>query len=204
MNAQWEQSNARLQNLKKLVDNAGEAIRIMLVEDDDGDVVLAQRAFSKSTIHNELILCQSIALALTYFENDNPPDVVLLDLGFIVGSGQDLIRAIRAKPQFRRMPIIVTTTDDNPAVKAECLALGADTFIQKPIDFKFLDRLVQVLGQFHFLLIKKGDPEHDSTEDKSLEWELRKLIVFELRAFNDRVAALEDRAPIPPPAKKTP
>ena len=197
MNKAGTQTAERLLNLEKLANNAGQPIQIMLVEDEDNDILLTQNAFRKSKIHNELIVCQSIASALSYFNENHPPDVVLLDLGFPISDGREFIRAVRARPEFRRIPIIITTIDSNPEVEVECLNLGANYFLKKPVDFNFIIQLVQVHGQFKFLIVK--EPGGESAESKALTWETRKLMVFELQALNERVAILEDRAAIKKP-----
>jgi len=64
------------------------------------------------------------------------PDLLLLDFTLPGLDMRALLQWIKALPVCRRLRIIVMTGSDNPAVEAEAMALGADAFFQKPIDFQ--------------------------------------------------------------------
>jgi CheY-like chemotaxis protein len=59
------------------------------------------------------------------------PDVVVLDLQLKVGSGADVIRAVRALPELAHVNIIVTSNHTSPQLKAGCLELGASAYFDK-------------------------------------------------------------------------
>ena len=59
------------------------------------------------------------------------PDVVLLDLQLKTGSGTNVIRAIRAHPEFASMCLVVTSNHTSPQLKAGCLELGANDYFDK-------------------------------------------------------------------------
>ncbi len=59
------------------------------------------------------------------------PDVIVLDLQLKTGSGTDVIRAIRASPEFAQMSVIVISNHTSPHLKAGCLELGANGYFDK-------------------------------------------------------------------------
>lgn len=59
------------------------------------------------------------------------PDVVVLDLQLKNGSGTNVIRAIRAQPEFARTLLMVTSNHVSPQMRAGCLELGANGYFDK-------------------------------------------------------------------------
>lgn len=59
------------------------------------------------------------------------PDVVVLDLQLKVGSGANVIRAVRASPELASVILVVTSNHTSPQMRAGCLELGADDFFDK-------------------------------------------------------------------------
>jgi len=70
--------------------------------------------------------------------NDTRPDLVILDIQMPEMTGIEVLKKIRANPDFDDMPIIVETGHDDKAVRNEVLKAGATDIIPKPIDFKLL------------------------------------------------------------------
>ncbi|HVP28386.1 MAG TPA: response regulator [Myxococcota bacterium] len=62
-----------------------------------------------------------------------PFDIALVDLQMPVMDGLKLIQAIRAKPDFADMPIVVVTAESAQEERARALALGANEYLTKPI-----------------------------------------------------------------------
>jgi CheY-like chemotaxis protein len=80
------------------------------------------------------------------------PDVVILDLQLRTGSGTDVIRSVRGDPGLARTRLVVTSNHISPQLRAGCLALGADAFLDK---VKELTQLAPLLERF--LREKRGD-----------------------------------------------
>ena len=59
------------------------------------------------------------------------PDVVLLDLQLRVGSGANVIRAVRAISELDGVRLVVTSNHTSPQMRAGCLELGADDYFDK-------------------------------------------------------------------------
>ncbi len=72
------------------------------------------------------------------------PDVVVLDLQLGVGSGTNVIRAIRARSELSHVRLMVTSNHDSAAMRAGCLELGADDYFDK---VKQLGDLTRRIGE---------------------------------------------------------
>jgi len=141
---------------------------ILLVEDNPDDVDLTLRAFKKSLIANEVIVARDGAEALDYLtgtglyagRNANElPQVVLLDLHLPKISGLEVLRAIRADPNTKLLPVVILTSSAEENDILESYGLGANSYIRKPVDFEqFLDAARQ-LGLYWLVL--NQSPFHD-------------------------------------------
>jgi len=134
---------------------------ILLVEDNPDDVDLTLRAFRKSLIANEVVVARDGAEALDYLAAtgmhagrnvDELPQVVLLDLHLPKISGLDVLRAIRAEPKTKLLPVVILTSSAEENDILESYGLGANSYIRKPVDFgQFLDAARQ-LGLYWLVL----------------------------------------------------
>jgi two-component system chemotaxis response regulator CheY len=72
----------------------------------------------------------------------HPVDVVITDLNMPVMDGVALIRAMRANPKWRALPILMLTTESDSTKKAEGRSAGATGWIVKPFN---PEKLVEVV-----------------------------------------------------------
>ena len=91
----------------------GRPARILLIDDNRGDAILAQRAFQELQPAPEVTHASTgeIAMAILKREGDHAeaatPDVVLLDLGLPRMSGLEVLNAIKTDEALRHIPLIV-------------------------------------------------------------------------------------------------
>lgn len=79
------------------------------------------------------------------------PDVVVLDLQLQVGSGANVIRAVRASPELASVILVVTSNHTSPQMRAGCLELGADDFFDKVKEIGALTaRITQLAAERSF------------------------------------------------------
>ncbi len=114
--------------------------RILLVDDNEADLKLAQQALLLSDLAGlarlEYVPDGETALMMIASSNTRPFDAVILDLALPRLSGQEVLKHIR--PLCDHTPIFIMTNSDNHRDMKECLALGADAYFVKPIDFEQL------------------------------------------------------------------
>ncbi len=127
--------------------------RILLAEDNDGDVFLVRRALEKRGLSHELVLAHNGEEALVWLDDhsgdkngDLPPDLILLDLNLPRVDGGQLLSHIRKSDSFSRTPVIVLTSSDSPKDRQMALELGANLYFRKPTDlasFMDLGRIIE-------------------------------------------------------------
>jgi two-component system, chemotaxis family, response regulator Rcp1 len=128
-------------------------IRILLAEDNDGDVFLVRRALEKRGLSHELVVSHNGEEALAWLDgharaenNDRAPDLILLDLNLPRIDGAQLLSHIRKCDSFSSTPVIVLTSSDSPKDRQMALELGANLYFRKPTDlasFMDLGRIVE-------------------------------------------------------------
>lgn len=107
--------------------------RILLVEDNHGDVLLTKRAFREYPVEFEVITNGEEALnrLLTY---EQPlPELILLDLNLPRVSGWEILERVREERLLRRIPIIILTSSDAEADIGRSYELNASAYLQKPV-----------------------------------------------------------------------
>jgi two-component system response regulator len=127
---------------------------ILLVEDNPDDADLTLRAFENSVILNEIVVAHDGQEALDYLFATGSfagrdlkcmPDVVLLDLKLPKVDGLGVLRRIRTDERTRRLPVVVLTSSNEERDIIGSYNLGANSFVQKPVDFiQFLDAARQL------------------------------------------------------------
>ncbi len=102
--------------------------RLLIVDDDNMNCVMAEYALSKDY---EVFAVNSGSAALYFLENE-PVDLILMDIEMPEMSGKEVASKIKENPKWSKIPIIFLTADSDPKTEAECLSWGADDFITKP------------------------------------------------------------------------
>jgi two-component system response regulator len=137
---------------------------ILIVEDSEDDFEATRRAFDKANLRNRIEHAVSGEDALTYLRAEAPPKpgLILLDLNMPGLDGRKTLEIIKRTDALKKIPVVIlTTSDDERDVKA-CYELGANTYIQKPVDFDGLISAIRRLKEYWFeiaLLPKSAD--HD-------------------------------------------
>jgi len=133
---------------------------ILIVEDSADDFEATRRAFSKANLRNTIVHALSGDEALLYLSSDAAakPGLILLDLNMPGQDGRATLKIIKHTPDLKKIPVVIlTTSDDERDVKA-CYELGANTYIQKPVDFDGLIAAIRQLKEYWFeiALLPKG------------------------------------------------
>jgi two-component system response regulator len=133
---------------------------ILLVEDSAGDEELTLRAFKKNNILNTVVVARDGADALDYLfakgahagRTAGLPQIVLLDLNLPKISGLDVLKAIRAEPATKVLPVIILTSSRQERDVTAGYDLGANSYIVKPVDFTQFSEAVRQLGLYWLVL----------------------------------------------------
>ena len=139
---------------------------ILLVEDNPDDVALTLRALKKNNIANEVIVARDGEEALEYLTATGKyagrsvtdlPQIVLLDLKLPKVGGLEVLRAMRADPHTRLLPVVVLTSSSEEGDVIASYDLGANSYIRKPVDFNQFLEAVRQLGMY-WLVLNQAPP----------------------------------------------
>jgi two-component system response regulator len=134
---------------------------ILLVEDNPDDEALTMRAFKKSHLANDVIVARDGVEALDYLfgtgayegrDVADKPHLILLDLKLPRLDGMDVLKRIRADERVSLIPIVVLTSSREQEDLIRSYALGANSYIRKPVDFNQFVNAVQQLGLYWLVL----------------------------------------------------
>jgi two-component system response regulator len=131
---------------------------ILLVEDSEDDVELTLRALRRSGIQSRVEVARDGVAALDYLQRGTPlPSVVLLDLNLPRLSGLEVLERLRAHPRTRLVPVVILTSSRDEADLARGYALGANSYVRKPVDYDAFMDAARQLGQY-WLQLNEAPP----------------------------------------------
>lgn len=135
---------------------------ILLIEDNEDDAELTRIAFERSKITNRLITVGDGAEALEILLGDNAvePALVLLDLKLPKIDGIDVLRRLRADERTRLVPVVILTSSREQRDLVESYSFGANSFIQKPLDFSQFVESIQQLELYWTVLNQVPEGSH--------------------------------------------
>ena len=134
---------------------------ILLVEDNADDVLSTERALKKSHILNQLAVATDGEEALDYLfgtgkwagrDMNIMPEVVLLDINLPKIDGLEVLRRMRADNRTKLLPVVILTSSKEQKDLIDGYALGANSYIRKPVNFKQFTEAISQLGLYWLVL----------------------------------------------------
>jgi CheY-like chemotaxis protein len=111
-------------------------LKILLVEDNPGDVLLVREALREADLQFELLHISDGEEAVRYVRNREPrlhiPVLVLLDLNLPKCDGWEILDELRAAPDFARTPVVILSSSGAPADVSRALKFERLIYIRKP------------------------------------------------------------------------
>ena len=134
---------------------------ILLVEDEENDVMLLQRAFRRAGMVNPLQVVRHGDDAVAYLEGSGEytdrakyplPVLVLLDLKLPRRTGLEVLEWVKGQTGVKKIPIVVLTSSKNDSDVDRAYELGANSYLVKPVSFETLLELVKSLELYWLVL----------------------------------------------------
>jgi two-component system, response regulator len=132
---------------------------ILLVEDNEDDIFLTKRAFSKAGLKNEIVVARDGEEAISYLFgahnehlNDPCPALILLDINLPKIDGLEILKRLRSEPRTRLCRVVILTSSNEDSNILKGYNLGATAYIRKPVDFKQFANVVSQVGLFWLVL----------------------------------------------------
>jgi two-component system response regulator len=123
-------------------------VDFLLVEDNRDDADLILRAMAKHLNTADVAVARDGAEALSSLADTVPTKAVLLDLKLPKVSGFEVLKAIRADARTHALPVVILTSSGHDADMATAYALGANSYVVKPMDFDEFLETVSATGQY--------------------------------------------------------
>jgi chemotaxis family two-component system response regulator Rcp1 len=126
-------------------------LRILLAEDNRGDVFLVRQALDDAGLKYELHVMDDGQKALDYVsavgQTTLSPDILLLDLNLPKADGHEILLAFRSHPICSAIPVIVVSSSDAPSDRKRVADAGATRYFRKPVQLKEFLRLGAVVRE---------------------------------------------------------
>jgi CheY-like chemotaxis protein len=135
-------------------------IDILLVEDDQGDVLMTREAFEHHKIRNRLFVVSDGVEALQFLRREDPytdvprPGLILLDLNLPRKDGREVLSDIKSTPELRTIPVCVLTTSEAEEDVLRSYHLHANAYVTKPVDFDRFIEAVRQIDNFFLAVVK--------------------------------------------------
>jgi CheY-like chemotaxis protein len=136
-------------------------VEILLVEDNPDDVELTLHALRKENLANSIHVARDGEEALEFlFCNgthadrsfERPPKLILLDLKLPKVDGMEVLRRLKADARTKTIPVVILTSSKEERDLANGYGLGANSYIQKPVDFEQFRETVKTVGLYWLVI----------------------------------------------------
>jgi two-component system, chemotaxis family, response regulator Rcp1 len=135
-------------------------IHILLVEDNEGDIVLAREALNEGRIINRVTVARDGEEALDFLrrtaaeDRKDMPDLVLLDINLPCLDGKEVLAAVKNDPILKVIPVVMLTTSSSEKDIMESYSNHANCYITKPIDLDKFIEIIHKIENFWLSIVK--------------------------------------------------
>lgn len=124
---------------------------ILLVEDNEGDILLTQEAFEECKVKTEISVARNGKEALDFlfkrgaFINEKRPDLILLDINLPIFNGHEVLRQIKTDSNLKKIPVIMLTTSSNDKDLDLAYENHCNSYVKKPLEIsEFLNAVLKI------------------------------------------------------------
>ena len=131
-------------------------VRILLVEDNEGDIVLTLEALEESKFSSIVDLARNGQQALDHllrnegYEQAAQPDLILLDINLPLVSGHEVLSEIKTNEQLKHIPVIMLTTSSSAKDIKKAYGNHANCYICKPAEINDFVHVIEGIEHFWF------------------------------------------------------
>ena len=133
-------------------------IHILLVDDNEGDILLTKEALDDARIINKISIASDGVEAIRFLRKRakslEMPDLILLDINLPKMDGTEVLGIIKNDPELKRIPVIMLTTSSAEKDILASYNNYANCYITKPVDLdRFMD-VVRTIEDFWISIVK--------------------------------------------------
>ena len=129
-------------------------LRVLLVEDNDGDVEMTERAFRDDepacaiSVANNGVEALQFLLKQGNFSEAPTPNLILLDLNMPRMDGKTFLDCVKSDPKLKAIPVVMFTSSQSENDIRDCYERYASCYVVKPFDGKVFVETVQQVVRF--------------------------------------------------------
>lgn len=124
---------------------------ILLVEDNEGDVLLTLDAFEECRIKTDISVAKNGREALDFlfmrgaFTKAKRPDLILLDINMPIFNGHQVLQQLKADPSLKKIPVIMLTTSCDQKDIDKAFENHCNSYVKKPLEVsEFLKAVLKI------------------------------------------------------------
>lgn len=124
---------------------------ILLVEDNEGDILLTIEAFEESKINTEISVARNGKEAIDFlfkkgtFSDAKKPDLILLDINLPIFNGHEVLKQIKNDLELKKIPVIMLTTSSFSNDISQAYENNCNSYVKKPLDMdEFLEAILKI------------------------------------------------------------
>jgi two-component system, chemotaxis family, response regulator Rcp1 len=133
-------------------------IHILLVDDNEGDILLTREALDDARIVNKISIAYDGLEAIRFLKKQpagtNTPDLILLDINLPKMNGTEVLAIIKNDPDLKRIPVIMLTTSSAEKDILASYDNHANCYITKPVDLDMFMNVVRTIEDFWISIVK--------------------------------------------------
>jgi CheY-like chemotaxis protein len=135
-------------------------IHILLVDDNEGDILLTREALEEAKIVNRISVAHDGMEAIRFlkkappFTDGDTPDLILLDINLPKMDGKEVLSIIKNDPELKRIPVIMLTTSSSEKDILTSYDNHANCYITKPVDLERFMEVVRTIEDFWISIVK--------------------------------------------------
>lgn len=126
-------------------------VQILLIEDNEGDIILTLEAFEESKVKTDIKIARNGKEALDYlfktgaFTHATKPDLILLDINLPIYSGHEVLKRIKTDAVLKKIPVIILTTSSSQKDIDMAYENHGNSYVKKPLNMEeFLEAILQI------------------------------------------------------------
>ena len=152
----------------------GRPVEILVIEDNEGDILLTQEAFKAEKIRNNIHVALDGEKAIEFLRKDSEfsdaitPDIILLDLNLPKKDGRQVLKEIKEDNNLKRIPVVIMTSSKSDQDIDKAYKLHANSYMIKPVSLEKFSEVVSAIENFWFTIVVL--PDDDTSKKGSTKW----------------------------------
>ena len=137
-------------------------LHILLVEDNEGDIVLTTEALEEGKIANSISIVKDGWKAIQYLDQNQEegygdatkPDLVLLDVNLPKINGHEVLKHIKSKKELKQIPVVMLTTSSDEVDIKKSYDNHVNCYITKPVDVDSFIHAISTIEDFWISIVQ--------------------------------------------------